>query len=81
MAQFLAKMFSGTSDLQSLFLLLNETLKIHLGQKMKLTRDFFRDIIIHNFQYGLSIQECINTHNSFYGTEAQIPTLTSFIPR
>ena len=63
-------MFSGPYDLQSVFLLLNGTLKTHLGQKMELTRRYFRVIIFHNFQCGLSIQECIDTINSFHSKEA-----------
>ena len=60
-------MFSGPFELQSLFSLLNGTLKIHLDQKIDLTREYFRAIILHNFQCELSRQDCIDTHNSVYG--------------
>ena len=37
---------------------------------MELTRKYFRAIILHNFQCGLSIQDCIDTLNSFYDKKA-----------
>ena len=42
----------------------------HPVQKMELTHEYFRAIILHNFQCGLSIQDCIDTLNYFYGKEA-----------
>ena len=37
---------------------------------MELIREYFHAIILHNFQFGLSRENCIDTLNSIYGKEA-----------
>ena len=47
-------------------------LKIHLAQKMELSREHFRAIIFHNSRSGLNPQQCIDELNSIFGDDCSI---------